>query len=805
MSLLALLRFGIGRRVASGIVLAVLLGVAGGTALGAWAGARRTDTAYARLLEVAGTGDYGIDSLGEELGREIDFDALRRIDGVESVAEIAGYGFVAFEPDGSIDFDNGSFFFFSAGVDDVAYRQLERPHVLEGRLPDPGRPDEVLVNTVAADNGFGIGSTIHGCLFELDVAERMANELFSQEPTPELIDRVIAELCGDVSVHVVGVGRHESEIVITPVDEGTPAVIATPAFVASAPKAFSYQYGRVRLEPGTDRVAFVEAVNRSQPPDIRVQSFDGRLASVERSASPYVTALLLFAAVVAATSLAILAPALGQWSAPPGDDRAALLSLGVTGRQQRLLAMARGAAVGGMAAVAAGAIAIVSSRWFPVGPVRSAEPDPGIRVDGLVLTVGVLALPVLGAVIGVLGLGARSTQERRHPSRVAEALAGAGAGPSLVAGVRAATRGGRRQGATAGAMVGVGVAVLAVTSSLAFARGLDELLGDATRFGFVWDAQVEGFDSALDEDIVTTLIADDHVVGVAEGIRAALVVEGRSMPAFAVEHRKGRTDPVALDGRLPSAPNEVALAGQTLDRIDTSIGDTVVAIDENGERVPLQVVGRTLLPMVSLGDSLSVGEGALLTAEGLDSFGSSTRPFVLVDAEAGLDDTYVRGMLEDAELVERDTDAVLGPIRSGDLIGYDRVRRMPLYLACLLAVLGVAVLGHTLATSIRRQRHDLAVLKSLGFSRRNVSATVVWHAVALVVVCLAVGLPLGLATGRTLWRTFARGLGVVPDAGVPTTALLVVAGGALVLAVALALLPGRAAARIRPAVALRTE
>ena len=43
-------------------------------------------------------------------------------------------------------------------------------------------------------------------------------------------------------------------------------------------------------------------------------------------------------------------------------------------------------------------------------------------------------------------------------------------------------------------------------------------------------------------------------------------------------------------------------------------------------------------------------------------------------------------------------------------------------------VLAVAALGHTLVSSIRRRRRDLATLKTLGFTRGQVSATVAWQA-----------------------------------------------------------------------------
>src|SRR5205807_3638974 len=105
--------------------------------------------------------------------------------------------------------------------------------------------------------------------------------------------------------------------------------------------------------------------------------------------------------------------------------------------------------------------------------------------------------------------------------------------------------------------------------------------------------------------------------------------------------------------------------------------------------------------------------------------------------------------------------------RPVDILNYSRVQGTPLALAGLLAVLAVATVAHLLVTSIRRRRRDLAVLKTLGFVRRQVSAAVAWQATTLVVLALLVGLPAGVAAGRWLWQVFAGRTGIAPDPRVP--------------------------------------
>ena len=113
-------------------------------------------------------------------------------------------------------------------------------------------------------------------------------------------------------------------------------------------------------------------------------------------------------------------------------------------------------------------------------------------------------------------------------------------------------------------------------------------------------------------------------------------------------------------------------------------------------------------------------------------------------------------------------------------------------------------LAHTLVTSIRRRRLELAILKTLGFVRRQVSATVAWQATALAAVAL-VGLPLGVISGRWVWNVFASHLGVVPDPIIPVLTVLLAVPTTILVANLLALVPGRIASRLKAANVMRTE
>ena len=129
----------------------------------------------------------------------------------------------------------------------------------------------------------------------------------------------------------------------------------------------------------------------------------------------------------------------------------------------------------------------------------------------------------------------------------------------------------------------------------------------------------------------------------------------------------------------------------------------------------------------------------------------------------------------------------------------------PLILGVVLAVLAVATLAHVLLTSVRRRRRDIAMLKTLGLTRTQVLRLVAWQATALGAAALLAGLPLGVIAGRQAWVFFANAAGVAPQPNVPLPLILLAVPVTLLLANLIATWPGRNAARVRPAVALRAE
>jgi ABC-type antimicrobial peptide transport system permease subunit len=137
----------------------------------------------------------------------------------------------------------------------------------------------------------------------------------------------------------------------------------------------------------------------------------------------------------------------------------------------------------------------------------------------------------------------------------------------------------------------------------------------------------------------------------------------------------------------------------------------------------------------------------------------------------------------------------------------DRLRQtswFPAALAALLGFLALVAVGHALVTGTRRRRGELALLKGLGFERHQLQASIACQATLFALLGLIIGMPLGIATGVTIWHKIANSLGIVNTATTPVATLALVPLAIIAVNV-IAFFPARAAARIPTGLALRSE
>jgi predicted lysophospholipase L1 biosynthesis ABC-type transport system permease subunit len=183
---------------------------------------------------------------------------------------------------------------------------------------------------------------------------------------------------------------------------------------------------------------------------------------------------------------------------------------------------------------------------------------------------------------------------------------------------------------------------------------------------------------------------------------------------------------------------------------------------------------------------------------------SPTTPIIPVSYFVRLDPAS-DGRAAIGQLQREFPNTVVFPLKQPDLMNLERVGYLPGLLAGLVALLALGTVAHALVTSVRRRRRELAILKTLGFVRGQVSQTVAWQATTFALVAGLLGVPLGIAGGRWAWRVVAEQLGVAAGPVVPAGSVLAITTGALLVANLVAAGPGWTAARIQPAAVLRSE
>ena len=134
-----------------------------------------------------------------------------------------------------------------------------------------------------------------------------------------------------------------------------------------------------------------------------------------------------------------------------------------------------------------------------------------------------------------------------------------------------------------------------------------------------------------------------------------------------------------------------------------------------------------------------------------------------------------------------------------------QVRGLPRVLGALFALIALATVTYLLITATRRRRREIAVLKTLGMLPRQVRSAVSWQATTIAAAGIIIGLPLGIAAGRSVWALVAEDLGVIVRPVVPWQWVVALVPLAILTATAIAVGPGMAAARIKPAEVLRAE
>jgi hypothetical protein len=799
-----------------GLTLAV--GVAAGAVLALAAGARRTASAYPRLvaaerpphvdsMALEGVGDRGVTIDPAEVARLPQVAEVTRLRGFEVFDGRTADGVAIRDPD-----------YVQAGayLDPAGWAWLARTKVLSGRMADPARADEAVIDfTMAERFGLGLGDT-----FDLRFVRPGEEGIrFSGRNAPSSAGTTLP-------LRVVGISAASGGFPPRPQAAGGGYTLLTPAF---AERHGGTLGGRVSLtvwlRRGTVELdGFARAVERLAGGTpfgtfAATRTDEGGFGGgrrTERAIGLLVTALWVLAGLGATTFLLAAGQSLDRSVTLEAAEYPTLRALGMTRAQLWGVAMTRLGLVAAVAAAVALVVAVSLSPLFPLGLARVAELDPGVTVDAATLGVGaavvVLALLALGAwpAWRVAGAGRSATGAGDRRSALAGALARSSFPVTAVAGVGLALERGRGRTAVpvrstvAGAVLGV----VALTTALTFGAALDHLLRTPRLYGWNWDVAVGDLsaDRDLSAEVVPALRSEPAVAGFAAA--GGVLVEGGApyLPAFGFDPVEGDVGPTVAEGRPPATANEALVGTRTLRSLGAGIGDEIELrpaleygdTSPGGQAQRYRVVGRGVLPETGFA---GFDEGFALTLAGVERLDRlANRVWFPLRWADGVDQRVA------AERLRARVPVTLNPLqRPADLVNFGRVETMPVVTGGLIACLAVAMLGHLLVSSVRHRRRDLAVLKALGFLRGQVSLTVVWQASTLVALALAIGIPVGAAAGRWIWLVVAEQIGVVPEPVLPAALLALLAAATVLVANLVAAVPAWMAARTRPATVLRAE
>ena len=789
------------------VVVTILGGLAGGAVIGALAGARRADSAMARLLdqsrathahvqlttELDGTMDEDLG--GGNTAREV-IERLRRDRRVEALSTIS------YLQAGPAGVELGAEFITIAALDGALGRTIDRARVLAGRLPADDAVNEIAVNELAAEQlGLGPGDNV-------PFVSRSPRQLFQLvvEGNPAAVQA--APDGPAMPMRVTGVVRFPSDV--GSADEDGPAALATSAFHRRHGAAIG-QFGpnaMLQLRGGYDDVPAIEALVdelAAGNEDVGVEDNRTEVDSVEDAVGVQTVALLLFAAVALVAGVVALGQSVVRQLATSSADVPTLHALGLTRRDRAaaLLAVAAPAAITGTALAVV--IALASSSHLPIGIARRAEPDPGFSVDALVVAGGGAAWVLLSlAIVAVVAwrlsaVRASSGGGATTPTAMSRLVARV-PHPSVIAGLRMAfdARRDDRPVPVRSAWMGAGAAVAGLLAVVTFGASLERLLAAPALAGYPWDMELAGGEERSTIDgWVDKAVADPDIEGVLVArIVGDVPIGAAAVQGFGMEAAKGEAGFTILEGRAPQAPDEVALGPKTLQAAGVELGERVSSRTADGKPAPFTVVGTALFPII---DASTYTSGALFTLDGLDGLDTPTGFYDgLVRFRDGVD------VAAERRAWEREMGYLFDITIPAAVSNLDEARGFPIAVALFLVLLGMAAVAHALVLSGRQWRADLAVLRTLGMLRRQLRAAVAVQATAIGVVGLVVGIPLGLALGRASWSRVAASLEVVGRPVIPVLAVAVVPA-VLGVVNALGLVPGRAATRPAPAAVLRTE
>ncbi|MDQ1521454.1 MAG: putative transport system permease protein [Actinomycetota bacterium] len=808
-----------GRRgVSALLVLLVAIGV--GVTLAGFAGARRTDAALPTFVRYSKGADayatfvpkwFGGNAT-RNLGREVAaaravpevLDARRFTNGVVSAAEPGSTA-----PPRRI--------LAWVGIDRDYLRMIGRPLVVHGRVPN-----DRAINEVAIDENLARDARLH-------VGSRYRLRVFTVQQASAIAETVAQPQGFATTAMVVGILRYPTDVRdlqgssnAENIYQGHYDLYLTPAFWRAAHGDIAGYNPAIAVtlrRGGRDLGAFRAAMARAFPNNVEVASRseflmgNGTLQGVDRSMSLQSRAFQAFAVVSGLAALFLVGQVLGRQVLVEGADDPTLRSIGMTRPDLVVVALLRAAVVTALGCALGVLVALGLSPLTPLPhtTARRAELHLGLHPDWTVLVFGAgiaAGLMTAVALLPTLRRGVDATA--RGGPTVASRFAARSPSPAAAIGLRFALEPGRgaRAVPVRSALVASTLAVTTVLGAATFATSFHELRRHPARYGVTWDIAAGGAASAGEARATEHRLARIAGIQAYAGIGTTVAdVDGHQFTALVMQRERGLVSPQVVEGRAPAGPNEVALGGATMDRLGLGIGDTArFAIpDFSDGRFDFEVVGRAVLNASGIDNQITPGDGALFDWSAVTRVGGAGARSVgpqsfLIRFAPTADPGAVRRAVRRA-FPSSTTEAIEPP----DVVNLGDVTLLPLALGGIVTLLGIATITHALVSAARRRRNELAVTKALGFVGRQTEAVVLCQALTLSLLALAIGIPAGIAVGRTAWAAAASQLHVVDRFAVPALPAAMGACAFVAVVAVIALVPAVRARRLSTAEVLRSE
>jgi hypothetical protein len=819
------------RRRGEYVTLVVLIGLLGGVALAAIAGARRTQGSYVTYLGTINASDlqtftgFANPALGSSVGYDPRTDAtILHLPFVGSEDTVVGF-------DGNLAFVDGAHPHMVPGEKPPViegalggeYTTQDRVHVVAGRLANPNDPHEAIMNERAAlESGLRLGSVVRIGL------NSDAQEIAMSAPTgPSNLPAVKV-----LTVKMVGLGVFPQDV-----DEddygnlGSAEVLLSPAATRQIATCCAYySEGFLKLADGSAHLNTVESeLSRGRLaalPSVGFQTYGPAITQADRAIEPVAVALGAFGALAGLSLLVVALQVTGRQLRRHAGETATLRALGAgptTTTADAVTGIIGAVAIGGALAVA---VAVALSPLFPLGPVRPVYPV-GVAFDPAVLALGFGATFVVLSGAAVFMAHRLDLRLRDRPARIlrrspvgTRLATSSGLSVAAVTGVRFALEPGEGDPVPVrSAILGATLAVVVVLSTVVFGASLNNLVTHPNLYGWNWDyAMLSGF--AGDEDLPAqqsaTLLEQDKDVVAASGVWFSKAkIDGQTIPVLGTSLRAAVAPPL-LSGHAVQAPNQIVLGAETMAGLGKQVGDTVTV---NGGRyaksIRLTIVGTATLPAL-VGPGMGIG--AIVDYRLIPASVRNTQNSPVPGPNAYLirtDGLSVQALGSLDEIVHTinlpsspssgSAGGVVSELRPEEIVNSHSIVVIPAVLGASLAVGAALALGTTLVASVRRRRRDLAVLKMLGLSGRQLGTIIVWQSSVTVVLGTIIGVPLGIILGHVLWNGFAEAINAVPVTSIPPLYVAAVAVGPVVLANIVAAVPARFAARTHTAILLRAE